>query len=67
MPPAGWRLAKALGHIAEHGGITVDDAIDRLDLERFEASRRLGEWARWGKLTRIGRGVYGAPAGVEAV
>jgi len=46
--------------------VTVDDAVDRLDLGRTEAAKLLARWAEQGWLRRIRRGMYIAvPVDVE--
>ncbi len=46
--------------------VTVDDAVDRLDLGRSDAAKMMARWAEQGWLRRVRRGLYIAvPVNVE--
>lgn len=46
--------------------VTLDDAVDRLHLDREEAAKRMARWAEQGWLRRVRRGLYVAvPVDVE--
>ena len=46
--------------------VSVDDAVSRLDMNRFEAAKMLARWAEQGWLRRVRRGLYIAvPVNVE--